>query len=86
MRAAIYRHGPPPTISALADLLHEDAEAEVWRMYMAEMSRAVAMKITRNSRIKSYREIVHPEKAPKAEKTGDEIFAGIIAQALGGTA
>lgn len=68
-------------MQCLAALAEEEAEQSAWRIYMADMSRAVIHGMSRGkSTAPWWRDIISPK--PRTEQTGQEIFDSIIRKAL----
>lgn len=82
MRLALYKHGTPPTIEALADLLKDELINNAYRVYIAETGWEIVTCMTRGKyQKKHWSDIIRPDNTTP-EKTGDEIFATICAKAL----
>lgn len=82
--AALYRHGCPPTIGALAALLAEDQRMQNWRDYMASMSCIIANKVARGKKRIPMLSELEKQSSGEPVQTGQEIFDGVITAALGG--
>lgn len=78
--ATVYRHGAPPTLSALIALMDDDAQHEQWKHYVADVACRMVRLWSKKSNIPSYSELVKKQKGNTDSRTGQEIVDSIIAK------
>lgn len=80
----LYRYGSPPTVQALADLMHEKLVQDAWQMYMADCSMGLLKAWSKAARdLPSWRDIIS-DKPKRETRSGGEILDEILRDALGG--
>lgn len=79
--STLYRYGTPPTLSALAALIDEDAQQDAWRMYVADMScRLTRVMSAGKHKPPYYSELHQPGSRRTDSRTGQEIVDSIISR------
>lgn len=77
--AAVYRHGSPPSLYALAALLKEDHEQQKWQSYMADICCAIAKRLSPKSPFPFWSDL-EKKKSAKDSRSGREIVDDLIAK------
>lgn len=75
--AAVYRNGPPPSIGALAALLDEDDQQELWERYVADAACSIIKLWAKKSRIPYYSDIVRRRETPYDSRSGRELVDSV---------
>ena len=74
VKATVYRYGSPPTISALAALMDDEAERAFWRTYMADTNCRVIHMFSKDSKLPYFSNLVNKRTAREDNRTGREIL------------
>ena len=76
--AATYRYGAPPTISALAALLDEDAKQQAWQIYVADASCYMVKLWAKKSKLPFYSELIRKPQKKEDSRSGQEIVDDLV--------
>lgn len=84
MIAAVYRHGAPPALNALAAFLRENQKRELWRAYVADSLHMQCAAYLRGYKRPAYSEMTLGLAQPQDMRTGAQILEDLIGKLEGG--